>query len=212
MINLFIDFDGVLVNSNDVKTRAFRNLGEKFFGFEAGVALERFHLENPGKSRFEKISFICDLVEEESSETRQEFLNEFRELVFSSIQRRERSELITALAGSLEFRSHIVSAAPSSEIIELAALFGWKSVFEGRIYGSPPTKHEIFEGLSGGDALNGVMIGDSPSDWEVAKAFNLDFVFISGWTWWEPKAEEQAQFSGLYVNLDEFLLELTIHE
>lgn len=205
MINLFIDFDGVLVDSNDVKTRAFRRLGEKFYGYEAGVALEHFHLQNPGKSRFEKVSFISDLFQEESMETRQELLNEFRELVFSSIQRRERSQSVNSLSGSHGYKAHIVSAAPTSELLEFVDLFGWKSAFEGRVYGSPPTKYEIFEGLSVGDTLKGIMIGDSPSDWEVANTFNLDFVFISGWTWWEPKAEEQLQFSGIYASLDEFL-------
>lgn len=208
MINLFIDFDGVLVDSNDVKTKAFRNLGEKFFGYEAGVSLENFHLENPGKSRFEKISFLCNLIQEDSIEIRQQLLNGFRELVFSSIQRRDRSRLVNSLAGSHLYNAYIVSAAPTSELLELVNLFGWKLAFEDRIYGSPSTKYEILNGLSGAGAVKGIMIGDSPSDWAVAKAFNLDFVFISGWTAWQPKAEEHEHFSGQFVNVDEFFREI----
>lgn len=208
MTNLFIDFDGVLVDSNDVKTKAFRNLGEKFFGYEAGVALEDFHLQNPGKSRFEKISFLCSLSQEDSIEIRQQLLNEFRELVFSTIQRSERSRLVNSLAGSDVHNAFIVSAAPTFELLELVNLFGWKSAFEDRVYGSPPTKYEIFDGLSGADAVKGIMIGDSPTDWEVAKAFHLDFVFISGWTAWQPKAEEHELFSGQFVSFDEFLGEI----
>ena len=50
---VFFDFDGVILESVDVKTRAFRQIYEQRAPHIADE-VERFHLENGGMSRFDK--------------------------------------------------------------------------------------------------------------------------------------------------------------
>ena len=49
---IIFDFDGVLVESVDVKTRAFASLYEKY-GQKVVAQVEDYHLNNGGIARFE---------------------------------------------------------------------------------------------------------------------------------------------------------------
>lgn len=53
---IVFDFDGVILESMDVKTRAFRDLFEDYP--EHNDEIVRFHLDNGGMSRFEKFRII----------------------------------------------------------------------------------------------------------------------------------------------------------
>ena len=52
------------------------------------------------------------------------------------------------------------------------------------VFGSPDTKHEILQRELDAGTIdpNALFLGDSRYDHEAAKAFGLDFVFVSGWT------------------------------
>ena len=69
---------------------------------------------------------------------------------------------------------------------ELNHLFKEKKInhfFDLGIYGSPTSKHEIIElqqkKLNFSPAL---FLGDSLYDIQTAQKYNLDFIFVSGWT------------------------------
>ena len=55
--HLFFDCDGVILNSNQIKTNAFYKLALNFGEFQA-QKLVNYHLENGGISRYEKIKFF----------------------------------------------------------------------------------------------------------------------------------------------------------
>jgi phosphoglycolate phosphatase-like HAD superfamily hydrolase len=52
-----LDFDGVILESNEAKTRAFAELAADH-GPEAATAMVRFHLEHKGESRFVKFDWF----------------------------------------------------------------------------------------------------------------------------------------------------------
>ena len=55
--------------------------------------------------------------------------------------------------------------------------------FSEGIYGSPSSKHEIIEKkLKNHNFLPALFLGDSLYDIQTAKKYDLDFVFIHGWT------------------------------
>ena len=55
--HLFFDCDGVILNSNKIKTDAFYKLALNFGELQA-QKLVNHHLENGGISRYEKIKFF----------------------------------------------------------------------------------------------------------------------------------------------------------
>ena len=52
--SLIFDCDGVILNSNQIKSDAFYNVAKQF-GDIAAKKLLKFHLENGGISRYKKI-------------------------------------------------------------------------------------------------------------------------------------------------------------
>ena len=80
------DLDGVILESIDCKTRAFKDL-YKNYGKEIQEKVERHHLQNGGISRFEKIKFYHKKylnIELTDSEFRK-LLDEFSRLSFNQI-------------------------------------------------------------------------------------------------------------------------------
>ena len=53
---IIFDFDGVILNSVNVKTEAFKEL-YKQYGSAVVKKVEKYHLENGGISRFEKFKY-----------------------------------------------------------------------------------------------------------------------------------------------------------
>ena len=54
---IIFDFDGVILNSHNVKTQAFYDLFKKY-GKEIAYKSKNYHLENTGISRFVKFNHI----------------------------------------------------------------------------------------------------------------------------------------------------------
>ena len=84
--NLVFDFDGVLAESVDVKTRAYALLFEGE-GEEVVQEVVDFHLKNGGVSRFEKFKFYHKeyFGIELTNQQLQELANKFSELVVQKV-------------------------------------------------------------------------------------------------------------------------------
>ena len=55
--------------------------------------------------------------------------------------------------------------------------------FSEGIYGSPSSKHEIIEKkIKNKNFYPALFLGDSLYDIQTAKKYNLDFIFVYGWT------------------------------
>ena len=71
-------------------------------------------------------------------------------------------------------------------------------LFHG-IYGSPPDKYQIFKSLNI-DSNKAIYFGDSRFDYQVAKAFNVDFVFMK-------KLTEFSQWKEYFAQKDVLILD-----
>ena len=60
-INIIFDFDGVILNSNQIKTKAFKTISAKF-GFAQSEELIKYHIKNGGISRYEKIKWFVENI------------------------------------------------------------------------------------------------------------------------------------------------------
>ncbi len=77
---IFFDFDGVILESAEIKTTAFRRLFEEYGEVEEIVD---YHEKNAGVSRYDKFDYIYDkiLKKELTSEKKDELGKRFSELV-----------------------------------------------------------------------------------------------------------------------------------
>lgn len=181
---IIFDFDGVLVDSVNVKTEAFRNL-YKEESEATQQAVVDFHLEHGGLSRFEKIRhYETELLgRNPSQETLDQLAVRFADLVKESvIGAKEISgagEVLDHFAPQLPL--FVASGTPEIELIEIVERRGWSKYFR-QLRGSPTHKSTLVceivdnHGLSAQECL---MIGDAMTDYSAAVENGLQFVGIT---------------------------------
>lgn len=177
---IILDFDGVILESVDVKTRAFREL----FSFTPQHVDEivNFHVQNGGMSRFDKFRyFYKNIIKEPLSDEQYDFLcNRFSELVFDGVLKS------TFVSGAESFLKHfstktslfVASATPASELAKIVRQRGLLDYFKA-IYGSPRTKQECIEEiLINMNCLkeNAIFVGDALNDYKAAKKAGVRFI------------------------------------
>ena len=182
---LVFDCDGVILNSNKVKTQAFYNAALPY-GAAAAQALVDYHVANGGISRYLKFQYLLDeIVVEESGPGLDALLQAYASEVRKELMACEITEGLYELREqTASSRWMVVSGGDQAELRDVFAARGLDQLFDGGIFGSPSTKDEIFarEIASGNIALPAVFIGDSKYDFESSSRAGLDFVFISNWS------------------------------
>jgi HAD superfamily hydrolase (TIGR01549 family) len=182
--NIFFDFDGVLAESVNVKTEAFRALYAPF-GSEIADKVVKWHEANGGVSRFEKIKtwhqeyLGITLDELEISEWAERFSNLALQGVLQAAWVDGAIEFLER--ESAAYRNWIISGTPDAEMKDIARLRGIDAYFEG-IHGSPKKKTDWATEIIEHFELNPsdtVFIGDARSDYEAAKACGLHFILRS---------------------------------
>ena len=187
------DCDGVILNSNKIKTDAFRCVTLPF-GEMASSALVDFHIKNGGLSRYAKFEHFVDSILPthapdvtvgEKPTFLLNLLSEFAHQVKAGLSKCEIAPCLQELRQSMaNSRWFIVSGGDQMELREVFNQRGIAHYFNGGIYGSPKDKHCIVRDLLKSKQIQrpGLFLGDSRLDHEVARAFEFDFIFINQWT------------------------------
>ncbi len=190
---LIFDCDGVVLDSNRVKTEAFRAAALPW-GADAAEALVAHHVANGGVSRYAKFThfrerilpdYVPGAVPGRDGPDLQALLTAYAESVREGLMTCAVAEGLAELhAAAPDARWMIVSGGDQNELREIFDARGLDYHFYGGIFGSPDTKITIIarERLSGNIKMPAVFLGDSIYDHQVATDAGLDFVFISGWT------------------------------
>jgi phosphoglycolate phosphatase-like HAD superfamily hydrolase len=182
------DCDGVLLDSNQVKTHAMFEVA-KPYGDEAAKTLVEYNKANGGISRFEKFHYFFDsiLKRENFNADLDQALGRFAELSREGLLKAPEATGLRNLLKRIAQESSqafVVSGGMQQEVRDVFEARGLTPFFTG-IFGSPDTKDEIlhreFDG-KGSMEWPAVYIGDSQYDYEAASRSKLDFVFVSGWT------------------------------
>jgi HAD superfamily hydrolase (TIGR01549 family) len=177
---IILDFDGVIVESTDIKTEAFRKL---FSNFPDHVdEIVEYHKKNAGVSRYEKFTHIYKNILKKplNQKTSEELGRRFSKLVVDEIKK------CPLVPGALDFlekyskkvRLFIASSTPEEELRHLVKVRGLQKFFHG-IYGAPAKKSEIIlriikeERAKKGEVL---FVGDSAADLAEAKKAGAQFV------------------------------------
>lgn len=180
------DCDGVLLDSNRIKTEAMRDAAIAYGG-DAAAALVRHHVNHGGVSRFEKFRFFFENIlgrapsDGEMESVLERFARSCQSGLLGCALAPGLAELMAMIPESAT--RLVVSGGAQDELRHIFSARGIAAHFEG-IYGSPDSKEAILSRItqSGGLQYPAVFVGDSRYDYEVAMKFNMDFIFVHGWT------------------------------
>ncbi|MGP9675260.1 MULTISPECIES: HAD family hydrolase [unclassified Halomonas] len=208
--NTFVfDCDGVLLNSNMVKTNAFYQAVLPY-GEAAAKQLVEYHVQNGGISRYKKFAYFLENIVNKNQEgpDLDLLLSRYATEVLDGLMS---CDIADGLAELREKTGHarwlIASGGDQEELREVFRARNIAFFFDGGIFGSPDTKEDI---LSRELKLNGryqpaLFIGDSKYDFLVAKKFNMDFAYVSCWSEWEPANQHSSKFNINLLNLSELI-------
>ena len=183
----FFDCDGVLLDSNAAKTKAFAAVVADY-GNDAADRLVSHHVQNAGVSRFEKFAwFFPNVLQREPHPGEiKELIHRFGQQCTRELQdcRREPhgAELLARLSETGR-QLHVVSGGLEAEVTASLTAHGLAQHFTS-VNGSPRTKAQILSDVRrlNPEGLHGVFVGDSRHDMEVAADFGLRRVFVSQWS------------------------------
>ena len=177
---IILDFDGVILESLDIKTKAFLKVYQDYP--EHADEIAQYHLQNGGVSRYKKFVHInTNILGIPIDENKTEELAKiFSEAVVD--------EMIKCpfVEGALEFldkyskvlRLYVASGTPQAELHFIVEKCGLAKYFNG-VYGTPRTKGEIIKDILNKENINNseaVFIGDAITDYEGAKEANVQFI------------------------------------
>jgi HAD superfamily hydrolase (TIGR01549 family) len=184
---IVFDCDGVILNSNFQKIEAYRNAATSFGASkEQANALVDHHVALTGISRNIKFKyFLTEIMHQEVTEhSMNALLKALNKQVLKLLNECEIAQGLSNFREKTKNSKWMVASGGDEK--ELNHLFKEKKInhfFDLGIYGSPTSKHEIIElqqkKLNFSPAL---FLGDSLYDIQTAQKYNLDFIFISGWT------------------------------
>ncbi|MDH0687608.1 HAD family hydrolase [Stutzerimonas stutzeri] len=184
--SIVFDCDGVILDSNRVKTDAFYNATLPY-GEKAAEAMVDYHVRNGGISRYRKFAYFLEHLAPAGVPG-----PDLQALLAAYATEVKTGLLACEVAGGLEaFRKHtggtrwmVASGGDQAELRELFEARGLLDWFDGGIFGSPDTKEEIVkrELENGNVRMPALFIGDSRYDHQVAHENGLDFVFLSRWS------------------------------
>ncbi len=177
---IVLDFDGVVLESVDIKTRAFKELFKDYPEHLDRIA--KLHLDNAGMSRFDKFKIIySDYLARPIDEGELKKLGEaFSRFVYREILDCPFVPGAYEFLGkrSKEYRMFVASGTPQDEIRDIVNQRELDKFFSG-IYGSPRTKGEILQGILMENQLRPlevVFIGDAMSDFRGAREAHVPFI------------------------------------
>lgn len=179
---IIFDFDGVLVESGDIKTQAFAELYQSY-GDTIVNKVVRYHNLNGGLSRYKKFRYFQQhllemppLTRDEERELDIRFSKLVVEAVIASKPVPGANELIHK--ESTRIPLFIASGTPEIELNTIVTRRGLKPYFT-EVRGSPKLKQTLIAEILSTHSLTPtrvLMIGDALIDFQSAQANNVTFL------------------------------------
>ena len=174
------DFDGVIVESTDIKTAAFYEVALPW-GEDAAQKLVAYHKDHFGISRYDKFEWFFKhvLQEELTPEQSAELGSQFSQVSLMKILQVPLVPGFTDVLAVAYGRCplFVASAAPQDELEVVLEQRGIASFFK-EILGAPTPKPENLQRVVDSQNINSanvLMVGDSPWDLAAAKSVGTDF-------------------------------------
>lgn len=201
---LIFDCDGVILNSNKLKTQAFYQAALPY-GEELAQALVDYHVQNGGISRYRKFQYFLENIvgKDNNSQALNHLLSHYAQSVKEGL-------LTCAIAPGLrklretfpKTRWLVVSGSDQTELRDIFMKREISYLFDGGIFGSPDSKEKILDReLENGNIHKpAVFLGDSYYDYQATIQAGLDFIFISSWSEWKPDSNINISYQVQSLN------------
>lgn len=177
---IIFDFDGVLCESVEAKTEAFRNL---FLDYPEKLdEIIAYHMKHGGISRYKKFDYIYKNILKESltTEKAEELAQQFTDYAYNRVVE------APLVKGAKEFldkysrrlKLFVASGTPEDEMLKIAKEKKMDHYFV-EVYGSPKTKYDIAALIMKNEKLSKnevVFVGDAISDYEGAHQTGIPFI------------------------------------
>lgn len=180
--NVLWDFDGVILDSMDIRTLGFKQV-LKDYPKEQVDQLIKFHKDNGGLSRYVKFDYLFKEIrrEKDYDELVQEMAAQYSEIMLKNIASKER--LIKEVLKFIEenhhlYNMHIVSGSDEDELRHLCKKLELTKFFIS-IKGSPTPKIQLVADLLRNynyQKQETCLIGDSVNDLEAALENGIEFL------------------------------------
>lgn len=177
---VILDFDGVILESVEIKTEGFRRLFQDYPDHLERIV--QLHRANTGLSRYEKFRIIYrDFLKKPLSDGEITHLDRaFSELVLTEVLS------CPFVPGAQEFLAHaaghwplfVVSGTPHDELCEIVQRRGLARYFR-QVYGSPRSKKVLLREIlrvNGMGSRELVFIGDGLADLHAAEAVRIPLI------------------------------------
>lgn len=181
---VFFDFDGVILDSVNVKTEAFAEMFRPY-GPEIEAKVVNYHLSHGGVSRFEKFRFWyknylnCPIDDQLIDELSKRFSDLVLKKVIAAPFIEGALETLK-FAKSLNLPAYVVSGTPEDEVQCIVRARGLEAYF-AEVHGSPRRKEEIILDIlqrKGYKPSSCLYIGDALTDYLAARKTGVFFLGI----------------------------------
>ena len=184
--SLILDCDGVILDSNKLKTDIFINICQKYqLSPDNTKSFILYHKENGGVSRFQKISVLHSIISNSltilNPPSEKQLLDEFTQALDSSYKNSPFTEGFQDFLR--EHRYNNIFVISGSEQYQLRSVFESLGILDAftEVLGSPITKFNHLANLLSkypNTEFNG-FVGDSLLDYQVAESYSIPFYFLS---------------------------------
>lgn len=189
------DCDGVILDSNGIKSEAFHAVSRRF-GADIADRFVRYHQAQGGVSRYQKFAYLLDEIIEQPVADREALLAELladfagrcaAALLDCPLIPGVASVLARIPAGAATF---VVTGGDQEEVRTAFAARGLDRHFR-EILGSPRPKreHMVLLAARGEIGPGSIYFGDAELDMRLADEFGLEFVFVEGASEWPAGRE-----------------------
>lgn len=177
---IVFDFDGVILESHDIKTEAFLTLFADFPGRLEEI--RKYHLENAGISRYVKFEHITrgilglPYTDADRERLGAGFTRLTHERILACSEVRGAGELLRGLRHRV-LRA-VASGTPQDDLRQIVRERGMTEWFD-EVWGTPRTKTEILRDLLARHAWTPgqvLMVGDAMSDYKAAREAGVRFL------------------------------------
>lgn len=179
MTDHIFDMDGVLLDSNGIKSRAFYNAALPYGEYAADWMVE-YHRNAGSISRRARVEAFFEQLDIHEDDVEGMLANIAGELVTGYQSARLVPGVETYLR-ALDEPKYVVSGVATEELTEILQAHGLARYFAG-IYGG--VKTDTLKALLDDGTLHkpATYYGDTQQDYEAAKGNGLDFVFVSAFS------------------------------
>lgn len=172
---VIFDFDGVLVDSNDLKENSLKEALIKF-GADEKITLKSLCV-NKGKNRKVHYDYSCNKNDYNL------FNSYYKTLVMKIYEDCNYFKDIATVKSKFNCSFCVISSGSSIEIIDFLKEKNLYDYFDLGVFSSLNSKSETFHNnINPLDYKNVLVIGDGVTDYLLSKEITADFLFVDGWT------------------------------